>query len=260
MKRLPHSRFALPIAGALLLATLVTGSYFLGRAISGGESTSAQTPRGTPTPVPPGEELPAMPDTSQPGWAHPYTLAEAAKPRFNQQLGEILVGPDIDMGDLCPGPTKPDDIPMDTITGSSVELSPIYLPARARIEHTEAAACDGKPSLATVEYFIPAVEEDLRRVRDGEITFFEARHSGIVILHRRIRPEASFQSFKPSERMRADTVAGRPAVLVEPMFAEGYGRAEVIIWDAESSTMTVVQTTDFTLGEAVKIAEGLFTK
>lgn len=203
-----------------------------------------------------------MPDTSQPGWFHPYQLIEDAKPRYNQLVGEILVGPDIDMGgDLCTGTTKPDDITFDSIIGSRVELSPAYLPPGAQAdEHTESLACEGEPSFATTLYMIPPNEADSRRVKAGEITWFEAQHGGSVTLHRRVRPEASFQSFNPSERMRAGTVAGLPAVLVEPMFAEGYGEAEVIVWDAESSTMTVVQTTDFTLDEAVKIAEGLFTK
>jgi len=261
MKRLPHSRFALPIVGALLLATLVTGSYFLGRAISGGESTSAQAPHGTPTPVPAGEELPALPDTSQPGWARPYVDREQRLPRYEQTISGITVGPDVD-ATLCPEGIPAERVTYDATVASAVAIAPTYLPDNAKetLESAIFTACDGTPYLATREYLVLSDEADMRRVAAGEITFFEARHAAAFGIHRRILREPAFPSALSSERARPTEISGLPAVVFDPMFAEGFGDASILLWDKDTMVMTVIQTTAMTISEAIRIAEGVLNQ
>jgi hypothetical protein len=251
------ARLALPVLGLTLVAALVATSFYVGRMASGGGGVSAQDPRGTPTPVPPGQELPAMPDTSQPGWASPYQAIEDAKSRYNQTIAGITVGPDVD-STLCPGPVTSERVAADAVRGTVVDFDPSYLPEGARLDGEIFATCGDVPSLATREYFIPPNEDDVRRLAAGEITFFEARHGGSFGIHRRITAGPEFLLELPAERMRAGEVAGRPAVLVEPMFPEGYGFSAVVIWDKPTNVMTVVQAHNLTLDETVRITQGVF--
>jgi len=247
--------------GLVVAFGLVAGSLYVGRAISGGESTSAQTPRGTPTPVPQGEELPAIPDTSQPGWFHAYQLKEDAKPRYNQEIAGIMVGPDIDRR-LCPEPVLADEITKAETSGTPVEVEPDYLPEGAQEDKGGAdfGACEGEPALATRRYQVAPDEEQMRRVAAGELTFFEAQHGSGITVHRRLSVLPRFMLNLPSERMRAGEVNGLPAVLVEPMFIEGYGHSAVIVWDEGTSVLTAVQATDLTLEETIRIAQGVLER
>jgi hypothetical protein len=170
-------------------------------------------------------------------------LEEEAKPRFEGVVNGIRLYP---TGSASPpertwacSDAKPEEIQhvdMSAVAGTAMEIVPSYLPPGA--EETSSALppviCKG-----TVAY----VQRDWNMPGDG--LFFIARREG----QRVIDIDAS------AERVSPTTIGGKPAVLVAPLAADGYGPSAAIV--AEEFGLTVVSAVDLPLKETVKIAEGL---
>jgi hypothetical protein len=172
-------------------------------------------------------------------------LEEAAKPTFEGVVNGIRLytldaGPDLQRKDAC-SDAKPDEVEhltMSAVAGTPMEIIPTYLPPSA--EEVDPmwppVACKG--ILASVErQWI---------IRGNDVDIYIRRRQG----------EHAIATDASPERVSAGTVAGKPAVLVEPLTPEGYGYSAVIV--AEDLGLTVVSAFGLPLEETVKIAEGLY--
>jgi hypothetical protein len=213
------------ILGAFLAVALGVGSFFAAYQL-----------------WPDGGQTEAQPDVRL-EWER-IRLEEAAKPTFEGVVNGIrLYGLDADAAvqrkDACSDASRDqvEHLSMSEVAGTPMEIVPAYLPAGA--EEVDPmwppVACKG--ILASVE-------------RQWSI-----RGKDVDIYIRRRQGEHAIATDASPERVSAGTVAGKPAVLVEPLTPEGYGYSAVIV--AEDFGLTVVSAFGLPLEETVKIAEGL---
>lgn len=191
---------------------------------------------------PDGGETEAGPDIRQ-EWER-IRLEEAAKPTFEGVVNGIrLYGPDAERAvqrkDAC-SDARPDEIEhvtMSAVVGTPMEIEPTYLPAGA--EQVDPmwppVVCKGTLAYVQRQWIVRGKDVDIR------ISRRQGEHA--------IPTDAS------AERVSAGTVAGKPAVLIEPLTPEGYGYSSVIV--AEDFGLTIVSAFGLPLEETVKIAEGL---
>jgi hypothetical protein len=171
-------------------------------------------------------------------------LEEAAKPTFEGVVNGIrLYGPDaerdVQRKDACSdaAPEEVEHLTMGDVAGTPMEIVPTYLPAGAEEQPAmwPPVACKG--ILVTVE------REWVIRGKDAD--FRISRRQG----------EQAIDIDASADRVSPATVAGKQAVLVEPLTAEGYGYSSVIL--AEDFGLTLVVAFGLPIQETVKIAEGL---
>jgi hypothetical protein len=199
--------------------------------------------RPEPSPTPEDEGKQATP-TPPPSLAEleRRRAEDEAKPRFEGEVNGIQIYPT----SAAPPPrqwacsdAKPEEVQhvsMDAVAGTPMDIVPGYLPDDAEELSTTLPPAICKGTIAYVE------REWIIRPEGGDI--FIARRQG----------ERTIDWDAPAERIAAATVAGKPAVLVKPLF-ERDDYAGVII--VEDFGITVVRVFGLPFDEIVRIAEGL---
>ncbi len=235
------------VAVALVAVAVLTFSVARQvRGMGGGQLAAAQPAQPTPPPVPPGG-LPANPDTTKPWWHVPYLQAERAKPRFDQTINGITVGPTSKQrgGPVCvPGSAQ--DVAIDQAAGTPVMLTPKYLPVGIAQSVASAVVCQvggAKQAIGTERQYW--VEPDRKAGRRGGTVTIARRYGG---------PRVAIDI--PAERWSAGTVAGHPAAIAKPILPMGLGQSAVVVY--ANGVITWLQATSFTLDELLRIAEGLY--
>jgi len=195
-----------------------------------------------------------------PGWWATYFNEDAQKPRFNQEINGILVGPDDSLGprsDVCTGLTPQWGDP-EKAKGTIVDFSPSYLPEgvkRAASEAESVVECGGTIFSLLRSYDVPAkYGPDVSPSNPPEWG------GGSFSIWRMLDESRSFPLMGAAERMEPITIAGRAAVLMRPVMPEGedYGLDSLAIVIAEDFGLTAIQGGGLPLGEFIKIAEGLY--
>lgn len=164
-----------------LFIGVAAGSFFTVRALSPGGATET----GAEPPTPDWEEL----DRTIEG--------DKAKPRFNGLINGIrLYDPDVgpERDSICVS-AKAEWVSPDTAKGSPLDIRPSYLPRGVVEEEAKAVECDGV--LASVE-----------RSYGGP---------GGMFTITRFQGERAMSISAPAERLKAISIAGKRAVLVEPV-------------------------------------------
>lgn len=251
-------RFKIGTAVAVaVLAVLGLVGFIGGRQMGESGPASAE-----PGPVqPPGPEVTpvpgATPDTAQNWWYLPYQYEEDRLPRYDQVVAGIALGPRVAHGAACQVPLVP--VSLEAVVGSLVEIRTPYLPEGTRRDnHFDFGLCLGQPAFAEIFYWIPVDEEEMARVKNREISFFDAQHGGSFQVMRLQMGTPAWQTDFPSARVEAGTIAGRPAAIGSPLFKEGWGRSELYVWDPQTKVLTVVRGDDISLSDLKAIGEGLF--
>jgi hypothetical protein len=190
-----------------------------------------------------------------------YFNEDYGKPRFDQEINGILVGPtapEPDDGGLCAGP----DVDLRYLSGEAVvdsdlDFEPGYLPEGVQLSPSPAAVavlkCDGTVVSVLKQYDVPPKYSD--------------QHEGVLLwsgggfsIWRMLSTTHTFPLFGAAERMGPITVAGRPAVLMRPVMPAsvdiGMGSGAIVI--AEDFGLTAIQGSGLPVGEFIKIAEGLY--
>ncbi len=168
---------------------------------------------------------------------------EDAKPKFEGVVNGIRLYPATGKAspreDACSDaePGEVEQITMDAVAGTPMEITPTYLPDGAEevAPMSPPVACKG-----TVVYV-----ERRWNVRGRGADFSIVRRQG----------EQAIDTDASADRTSAATVGGKRAVLVAPLTPAGYGYSMVIV--AEGFGLTTVISFGLPLDESVKIAEGL---
>jgi hypothetical protein len=229
------------VAASLLLAGVGTGSFFLVREIAGDEPDA-------------GADL-------GPFWYSQALEEDAAKPRIARQtLSGILIGPDVPVPtiDVCEkDPDGASPVPTEEVdtrsTGTPVEVNPAYLPDGVYVETAEGAECEGAVVNVVKRYLVPTK-------KDPAGSRAPLWSGGGFVVARTLTTRPQYPVEGAAERLRAVTIAGRPAVLVDPVKPLGHdiGIAEIIIVIDDGSGMTLVQGDGLPSEEFMKFAASLY--
>lgn len=214
---------------------------------------AARKPGPDETPVP-GTPI----TTSGPWWHIPYENAYRMKPRYEQVINGIKVGPDtaIDTPDLCKA-GEASYIDASRAGSSDVSFKPRYLIAGATLSQHTAIECRGRILVNEAEYGFPPADDAIERIAGGE-SWFTVPHGGRFSIARAVRDVPASKSDIAAEHWEPATIAGLPAAVGRPILDEGLGNAEILVWDERTSVLTRVTTTNVSLKEALQITEGLF--
>jgi hypothetical protein len=205
-----------------------------------------------------GSEPTAEPKSVPADWER-YFNEDARKPRFDQEINGILVGPtapEPDDGALCAGVT-PQWVTPEGAAGTALDVNPAYLPDGVQLSPSAAAVevveCSGT-AISVIKYYdVPAKYSD---DHEGVLLWSGAGFS----IWRMLSTRHAFPLDGAAERMGPITIAGRAGVLMRPVMPAdvdvGVGDGAIVI--AEDFGLTVIQGGGLPLDEFIKIAEGLY--
>ena len=215
----------------LIVAALV--AFFVVRLLAGPEEPAQAQPAISSAALPP-TEIPSE------EWqaAARQREEEAKKPPFVGTINGVTLG----MGEGLERCTGKRDWHHDwqLVQGTPFEIQPTYLPPGAvEFWHDDPVppiyTCDGQ------------VHRTARAWRVGGAT--------IIIVKQR-NPERRFEGLYPAHRVKAATVGGRPAVVVEPMRPDGFMSTTVVFFP-EPWGLTIVVGEYLPYDETLKVAVGL---
>src|SRR4030042_6901114 len=246
-----QSRRVVCWAAAVALALVIGVGSFLGLGGLTGDDSGATAQR---------KRLPS--DSER------YLDEDARKPRFNQEINGILVGPGesrpaLESGscleartDLCTGVT-PEWVDPERAVGTVVDVNPGYLPdgvGTTGAEPEGVVECGGTVFSVLKYYNVPSRFSG--KGQTGDLLW----SGGSFSIWRMLSEKHAFPLMGAAERMAPISIAGRPAVLMRPVMPGGadvgFDRVAIVI--AEDFGLTVIQGSGLPLGEFIKIAEGLY--
>jgi len=222
LKRLRQMRRAYQLFAITGLVLLIgTGSFLGARSLTQEEPASAEDPvtaRG-------------------PNWFVPLLEEEAARPRFEQTLHGIPIGPEVR---IEPHPnclrSGFEFGTLEQLAESDLDVGSPQLPRGAQLGTYEIGVCDGLVVYANLTY---SYEPGGEAPYGGSITISRARGRGV-------------RSDIPSERFVAGFDAGRPVISAGPLTGDGWGDALVAI--PEDFGITVVSAFGFRTGTLMAVA------
>jgi hypothetical protein len=186
-------------------------------------------------------------DPPEPFWWRSLADEDDARPRFDQVVNGFTIGPNVQTASsaLCEaaGVSSEFALPEDA-RGTDADFTPRYLPAEAELVSGEALACGGTIVGLMRTYWVPP---DLSIPRWG----------GYVDIVKSLTAEPVLHSDGPAARIKAAEVAGRPAVIVEPLTADGFGYSMLAIRD-DGRHIIVIYANGITARDLVLIGEGLY--
>ncbi len=224
-------------------------------ASAGTDGPAAQKPAVIATATPSGR-----PDTSKPSWARPFLDEESAKPRYERMIGPIRLAPG---GRATSGPIECSlesaiEAPIAVGQSSPLAIVPAFLPPGAAIDPAMEVAARCGEVVVNVErtYVIPPEPDAERRVRSGEVNWFDFEHGGYIWIWRTLVPGPQYFGTEiPSAQWSEVQVAGFPGAVGKPTL-DGLGHATVVTWDADTGILTVIRGLDRRADELLRVAEG----
>jgi hypothetical protein len=208
-----------------------------------------------------GSEPTAEPKSLPADWDR-YFNEDYGKPRFDQEINGILVGPTApgpDYNGLCGGPdVELRYLPAGSVVGGDLDFEPGYLPEGVQPLPSPASVavrtCSGTIVTVLKEYYVPS------KVNQEETTGHPVWSGGGFSIMRERTTIRAFPLTGAAERMGPIRIAGRPAVLMRPVMPDGVdiGMGDMAIVMAEDFGLTVIQGSGLPLGEFIKIAGGLY--
>lgn len=242
MKLLTHIRVipVLVLLGSLCI--LASVAFVTGRTVNGLHQAAAQvgaeTTR-TPAALPQATEQ----STSFAGepWYKAIMDEDRRAPVFDDELNGIRIGPAVKPTVAC-APGEASETPIDLSVGTSVEISPGYLPAHSTVGESGASACRDEILVAHRTY---TIAPDAAALRYGGKLQIVRRVGGLQVPLEQAATRAS-----------ATTIVGRPAVAFRPLTSEGWGPSALVI--AEPWGTTTLQAIGFSAAELRRLAEGLY--
>jgi len=223
--------FALLVAQLLVVALV---AFFVTRLLAGSQEPAQAEPL-APAATSPATEVPLE------EWqaAARQRDEEAAKPPFVGTINGVTLGQG-DGTEHCTGKLEWHH-DWRVAQGTPFDIRPGYLPAGVtEIWYTDPLppilTCDGRVISATKAWAMP--------------------RGGTLIIIRDSNPERRYDGAYPADRVKAATVGGRPAVVVEPMRPDGFMSTTVVFFP-EPWGLTVVVGQFLPYDETLKVAESL---
>jgi len=192
-------------AAALAVIGVGLGSFWGVRTLASDGSGAQAQPE--PTPAPAAE--PALP------WWAAYFEEDARKPRFDQTINGILIGP------MAPSPGyggcqgKAELVAPERAVGTPVEVNPAYLPEGTALTSAETGACGDRLDFQMEIYRVSAK-------LDPNNPDVPLRSGGQFWIIRKLTTTHTFPLSEAAERMAPVTIKGRPAVFVRPVTPGGH--------------------------------------
>jgi hypothetical protein len=260
MQPVSRSRSKVLAAVFVVAAALAGTSFLISRQLSDGGSAGAQRAPADISNLPGPNETPppgSTPDTSRPAWHIPYQNAEREKPRFDQEVNGIAVGPTVK------DPGTPECEPGEARTPTEQELAE---PSAALVPHDfvptgairgleAASACRDRLIRHRVEFEIPAEPSADAKLANGA-RWEDVEPGGKITVWKAILDQPAFQSaMYAAERWRPSSIHGLPAAIADPILPNGLGPSAVVVWDAARNLRIVVTGTNRTIDEVVSAAE-----
>lgn len=186
-------------------------------------------------PIPGGGERTTCADGPPPEelWYYDALLEDSREPWFDGTLNGIRIGPDVSPDNsFCESIGAGDDasrghVPFEESAGTPVEISPAFLPQDSSMDDNDAFQCGGVVIHAEAEFTVPP---DLSVPRAGGFLYISRSRGtnqvevGLAIAAR---------------RASAGQIAGRPAVVFEPVLPEGLGTSAIVIDEPFGTTVLV---------------------
>lgn len=231
--------WAAGIAVAVMVAAVSGTAVVLGTA--SGRTDRPVKPQGAASVVPaqpPGSDATSVAtasatiDTSLPLWGIPYREADAAKPRFDQEINGIKVGPTVKISGapFCYN-TNAAYVGADEAALSPLDFTVTQMPPGFALDRETIIACSGRVAVVEREYVAmpaPGIES---KIASGEISWFDAQHGGKVSVSRSYADYPALTSGISADRWSAGTVNGRPAAVGRPILDGGFGDSALVVWD-----------------------------
>ena len=246
----------------MFLAVAVGGAAFVyGRETGASDSLASANSPALPAPqsLPGPTDLPvpgATPDTTRPGWGVPYRNEDEAKPRFDQELSGIRVGPTVKVSSsgICNAGEA------QYTTSAAGAASPLAvnvqsLPQNANLDRETVIQCKGTVVAVEREYFITPDADAESRIRSGAASWFDVGHGGAIYVFKGYKEFPVQDSKIAAERWSAGTVGGRPAAIARPILDGGFGNSMVVVWDEARKVQVVVTGIEVRLETILRIAE-----
>ena len=243
----------LRISGLIVLVAMVAlGSFLLTRALNRGDPAQAGSAESV-APAQPAPD-PQTGEEREPWWFVPLLEADEEEPRFDGTINGIRIGPDVTrtLNDISPCRESANEegiaelVDAVAARGTPLEVAPRYLPAGTSVfneDQERAGRCGDVIITAGREY---VTQPDVVGGRWS---------ASIVIVRMVVSPPMTALSVAES-RVRSATIAGRPAVIVDPFTADGFGDSAVVI--REPWGITLIQANGLPTSEIVQIAESLY--
>jgi hypothetical protein len=196
-----------------------------------------------------------------PFWYAPYFEEDSKKPRFNQVVNGILVGPSV------PEPSSglcieigvgPEYVSPERAVGTLLDVSPAYLPEGVKLSPSPMAVtvveCGGAIVLVMKEYDVP------NKPSAGDPNFPAWAGGNFHISRFLTTSTDSFPLSGAAERIGPIYIEGKRGVLERPVMPDGVdaGMDNVTIVIPEDSGLTVVEGHGLPLAEFIRIAESLY--
>lgn len=219
--RVPH------VKGVIILASVVSVAFGLGLLMNTTPTAEAE---------PPSERGPQ--------WYRALVADDAAAPRADLVLSGIRVGPGvIHSVSGCDG-SAPTVVPLEAIASTALDIAPGYLPpgTEAVGDPPFAVRCGNSTLTAEAYFWVPPDRSN-------------GRFGGAMDIFR-FRGDQAFGLPQPTSRISARSVANKPAVVVRPLTADGFGDTAILI--AEPWGLTVVRADGLPLSEVLRIAESIY--
>ena len=197
------------------------------------------------------EYQPPVATPRDPGWFLPLIEEDRAKPRFDQTINGITVGPTSSRrGGPCEGlsgtSAEVSSGPYDRDRAGQLRIEPKYLPAGTLTSDgvllQGLVVCRGVPASTSRLFEVPADRST-------------GRFGGPIVIARYVGEPYALIS-EPAERFQPGLIGDRKAVFVKPITIDGLGKSAVVV--AESFGLTVIEAQGLSLAEVVKVAEGLY--
>lgn len=239
------------IAIALVLVAGV-GSFFAARAL---DDSSVVTAQGDVLPVgdlaDPEITAQLQIDTIDPNWDVPYWQEWQAKPRYDQALAGIRIGPTVEVERSCESRELIRAVDPSMAKGTALEISPRYLPAGAvlaadpsRTLIGSTLACGDTLILNDAKAGIPAADNAEERRTAGE-SWFQIPHGGFIEISRisyatREHATPAIGTDIPGSHWEERQVGSRIAAVGRPVLDAGLGPAELYSWNPDTRVLTQI--------------------
>ncbi len=197
------------------------------------------------------------PDTTQPFWYTRYLNEDAAKPRFDQVVNGIRVGPTVAYDGAPPcAPGAATLVGAAEANGTPLETP--FQPGRGTLQRDDTIACNGALVAHELEYYTAPDPNLDANLRSGRARWETSAHGTALSIYRSLTSAPAWNCGIAADRWYAGSIKGMPAAIARPAHDIGLGVSTIVIWDPKAGVQTTLVATNMTIGQLTAFAEALY--